>query len=99
MQANAPPSMWAEACEYVLFIRNRLPCFWDEDSKTYISRQNVFEGNKRPYDLESLRVFGSEAWAYIPKGYRTGQKSSSRAFATQHHHQQPLLEQSEKEKS
>ena len=73
--AGAPADMWGEANGYVVFTHNHTPYELDPGTKTWRSRLQILEGEDARLDLDRLRTFGCEAWAYIPKGRRDGPKS------------------------
>lgn len=70
---NLPLSLWAEAVNCAVYVLNRT--MWSSDTVTpYEMRVG-----KAP-DLRHLRIFGSEAFAYIPKQFT--QKLDARAQKT-----------------
>lgn len=59
-----PTFLWAEAVNTATYILNRVPCSQTKGTTPY----ELWIG-KKP-DLSHLRVFGSEAFAHVPKQLR-----------------------------
>jgi hypothetical protein len=83
-ESGAPSQMWGEANEWVTFTctHNNIPKFKSESGE-FVSRLNILRGDETKFDPENFRIFGTEAWAYIPKQIRQGPKSHIRMKATQ----------------
>ena len=75
LRAGAPASFWGEAECHKIFTMNVLPTEKDPtDEKKFVSRKNLLEGNRRPFNLERLMAFGTAVTCYIPKEKRKGGK-------------------------
>ena len=46
------------------------------NEKNFVSRKNLLEGNRRPFNLERLMAFGTAVTCYIPKEKRKGGKKT-----------------------
>ena len=75
--AHAPGSFWMEATNFVVFVHNRLPHL--QRGGEWLSRMNLFFGNKDQFNYADLRVWGSEVWAWTPERLRNGLKSHVQA--------------------
>ena len=68
-------SFWGEAECHKIFTINVLPTEKDpNDEKNFVSKRNLLEGNRRPFNLERLMAFGTAVTCYIPKEKRKGGK-------------------------
>ena len=75
LRSGAPASFWGEAELHKIFTVNVLPTVEDPLEKgKFISRKNLLEGNRRPYNLDHLMAFGTAATVYMPLERRTGGK-------------------------
>jgi len=76
IRSGAPSNMWGEAENHKIFTMNVIPSVEDPDKKgAFISRKNLLEGNRRPYNIKHLMAFGTAATCYIPSQNREGGKS------------------------
>ena len=59
LASNLPPSLWAEAVAYLVYIRNRV--------LSSTGKITPFEAwNKRKPDVSNIRIFGSRAFVRRP---------------------------------
>ena len=72
LRSGAPASFWGEAEAHKIFTMNVLPTVKDPDSDGYVSRRNLLEGNRRPFNLDRLMAFGTAVTCYVPKERRKG---------------------------
>jgi len=76
IRSGAPSNMWGEAENHKIFTMNVIPSVEDPDKKgTFVSKKNLLEGNRRPYNLKHLMAFGTAATCYIPIPNREGGKT------------------------
>ena len=76
IRSGAPTSFWGEAEAHKVFTMNVLPTFEDPDNKgTFLSRKNLLENDRRPFNLEHLMAFGTAATCYVPVQMRSGGKT------------------------
>jgi hypothetical protein len=76
LRSGAPSNFWGEAENHKIFTINVLPSFKDPDNPSkYLSRKNLLENDKRPFNLDHLMAFGTAATCYIPKDERAGGKT------------------------
>jgi transposase InsO family protein len=74
LRSGAPAGFWGEAEAHKIFTMNVLPTVKDPDCDGYVSRRNLLEGNKRPFNLDRLMAFGTAVTCYVPKERRKGGK-------------------------
>ncbi len=75
LRAGAPAGFWGEAENHKIFTMNVLPTVADPTKKgVFISRLNLLQGNRRPFNLDHLLAFGTALTCYIPKERRRGGK-------------------------
>ena len=75
IRSGAPARFWGEAEKHKVFTINVLPTVEDPDkSGNFISRKNLLENSRRPFNLEKLMAFGTAATCYVPKERRQGGK-------------------------
>ena len=75
LRAGAPARFWGEAEQHKIFTINVLPTVPDPESKEiFISRRNLLEGNRRPFNLDHLMAFGTAVTCYVPMERRQGGK-------------------------
>lgn len=75
LRAGAPASFWGEAENHKIYSMNVLPTVPDPNNQgSFISRRNLLEGNRRPYNLNHLMAFGTAVTCYVPKERRRGGK-------------------------
>jgi hypothetical protein len=78
-EASMPAELWGETVSAVTHVQNVLPIIPDPQVKgEFVSRKNLLEGNKIPYDLNNLHVLGCLVLAYIPTKHREGPNSITR---------------------
>ena len=84
LRSGAPARFWGEAEQHKIFTINVLPTIPDPEGKSeiFISRKNLLEGNRRPFNLEHLMAFGTATTCYVPVQRRQGgkQPAQSRSF-------------------
>ena len=75
LRAGAPSSFWGEAEAHKIFTLNVMPTVPDKEKiGEFISRKNLLEGNRRPFNLERLMAFGTATTCYVPIERRRGGK-------------------------
>lgn len=76
IRSGAPSNFWGEAEAHKIFTMNVIPSVEDPDEKgKFLSKKNLLEGNKRPFNLKHLMAFGTAATCYIPIPNRSGGKA------------------------
>ena len=65
LTAGAPQSHWAMVNEMWVFVWTHIAVIKQPDG-TYLSRANLFENNKRYFDPEHFRAYGTFALRFIP---------------------------------
>jgi hypothetical protein len=84
IRSGAPSSFWGEAECHKIFTINVLPTMPNPDKKgEYVSRKNLLEGNRRPFNLERLMAFGTAVTCYVPKERRKGGKEPAQRRSLQ----------------
>ena len=76
IQSGAPPSFWGEAANHYTFTRNVIPRHpVEKEGKTnFLSANNIFENNDRPFPLKNLVDFGTQATCFLPPAKMEGGK-------------------------
>ena len=75
LRSGAPARFWGEAELHKIFTINVLPTVSDPEKKgVFISRKNLLEGNRRPFNLDHLMAFGTATTCYVPLDRRQGGK-------------------------
>ena len=75
LRSGAPASFWGEAECHKIFTINVLPTEKiSTEENVFVSRKNLLEGNRRPFNLERLMAFGTAVTCYVPKEKRKGGK-------------------------
>ena len=83
IQSGAPSSFWGEAAAHYTFTRNNTPMheIIAGGKKVFLSPNQMFEGNKNPFNLSRLVAFGTQLTCFIPPERRPDHKGPSQRKA------------------
>ena len=76
-QSGAPLSFWGHAAAHFTFTKNNTPRheILKENKTIFISPNNMHENIVKPFNLQHLVAFGTQANCFIPPDSRTGNKT------------------------